>query len=614
MSTQPRCLILVALAAVAATACPTPQPATSCHDDSDCPANYSCDTNKLWCMPRLDAGSTDAAVADGAVADAAVADGAVADAAVTDSSVADAVRDTGPGQDASAGDVTGADSAGLVQIVELVANPPAPDWDTPAVIHFRTANATDCTIDGAPYAGAAANSASGVDHAVRLLASHTFELVCQGPGGPASQQLEVMVICSDADTVPVSGGHADIATLDALQAFAGPGRCYRIVGSLHIRGSGDIVDLSPLAGVFMVVGDLLIHDNASLTTLHGLESLQTVTGSLAIGDWYGTNNRHEGNPRLASIEALSGLREVGYGLRIDGFVDGPPMALASLHGLEELRVVGDDLIIQWQDALTSLAALRRLTRIGGTLWIESAPLLHNLHGLEQLTDFQGSLGIQYMTSLLDISALAGLTRARSITIEDAPVLQNLHGLENVTSVTHALYIMYNDILDDISALEGAFPSGTLQHVTIKENPWLADYGPLDAITAIVKESAGATCPAPGDPGYWDAHGNLVLMYGFDTPTLLPNLHTIECSLHVEQTDLTSLATLSNVSSLGGSLTVHNNGVLTTLGLSQYCQFGGPDLTVTSNPHLPTAAAQALANAWTAASPSAYHVTISGNAP
>ncbi|MBN2362407.1 MAG: hypothetical protein JXR83_23345 [Deltaproteobacteria bacterium] len=565
MSGQLPTVALLMLAAQ--TACPPPGPASRCATDDDCGDDHFCYLVGNYCLPRQDGGAA---------------------------------------------------HAGNVQILELTVSPDHIPWDSTTTVHFRAASATSCELDGVHYPGVESNA--GVDRPVHLLASHTFELVCRGNGGPVSAEIEVAVLCS----APVirAGSSVVVTSQSELESrFAGIEGCFVIDGSLHIADSTDIVDLTALAGLVEVRGHLQIHDNSGLTSLAGLESLQRVTGDLGVGAWCSEHQQHEGNPLLQSAAGLSGLHEVLGALRITGYSSGSPTVLASLDGLEELRMVQRYLAVQYLTDLTSIAGLKRLRSVGSDrdrhgIWLQSLPRLSTLHGLEGLITMQGTLAIEYgMDELMDISSLSGLTEAASVAFSGLERLLTLHGLDNVTGVDRVLSLTYNPVLSDISALEGAFSSGTLTRLDLAGNPDLQDLSPLTAIAAIVKNSAGDTCPPATEEDYFYTSGSLALRYGGPASvSFLSNLQTIECSLYVYRTGLTSLAGLSSLDALGGNLEIDGNSQLVELGLPEDCDFGGPYFIVTDNDSLSGEAVQTLAESWTSASPSAYHVTISGNAP
>jgi hypothetical protein len=200
-------------------------------------------------------------------------------------------------------------------------------------------------------------------------------------------------ICDDDYVVTSS---ADLAALQ---------NCTEITGRLEITGIGN-VDLSPLAGLTTLGGDLVINANATLNSLAGLEDVTSIGGNLAV----------VGNASLTSLTALSKLESLGGSL----IVTNNP-SLANLAALPQLTTVGSSLIISDNSGLTSLQGLNTLTLIQGNLELAGNDLLTNLNGLDNLASLGGSLYIGYDTNgdednkirgnprLTDLSVIAGLT-------------------------------------------------------------------------------------------------------------------------------------------------------------------------------------------------------------
>ena len=97
-----------------------------------------------------------------------------------------------------------------------------------------------------------------------------------------------------------------------------------------------------------------------------------------------------------------------------------------------LTSVGEDLNIQYNDALADLDGLGALTSVVGNLTIRSNPIIANLDGLSGLT---GSLGV-------------------TLWIEDNDALNNLDGLNGITSVSDSIRIRCNDVLTNLDGLSG----------------------------------------------------------------------------------------------------------------------------------------------------------------
>lgn len=186
----------------------------------------------------------------------------------------------------------------------------------------------------------------------------------------------------------------DDASLKVLSGVT----CLR--GSLEIRGT--VTSLAPLRALTLIEGDLRIGRAERLSSLRGLDRLTRVTGHVGIG---GPKN---GLPRIRRLAGLNALVEVG-GLFIGGgYVFHPGASVdAPLHGIDGLRAlarVNGDLELF---DVRELRGLNALTEITGSLTISMGPAA-SLDGLRRLRRIGGTLYIQRAT-LRDVRGLAALT-------------------------------------------------------------------------------------------------------------------------------------------------------------------------------------------------------------
>jgi hypothetical protein len=380
---------------------------TNCQSNSECPAGFTCSLPDQLCVRVADASRADGSLADGARLDGERPDSRI-DAATDRSAVTDAATD-------AALDASGLDHPVEVQITGFGANPDPVEWGASTTLTFGTSSASACTIDGQLVcSGGHCNNVAVTGFLPR--ATHTYELICQGNGGPVGRELVVTVNCSSP--VVRSGTIEPVMTHSALSAlYGGLGGCFSIDGNLVIADSEDIYDLTLLDGLVSVSGDLRLYNNLWLASLDGLQSLQTVGRDLQIGEYNSSLAEHQGNTVLASIAALSGLRDIGGSFEIDDFQTGRASPLTSVDGLQELRHVGGFVLIQYHENLASLAALRRLTTVGNAapgayahyFWLDDLPALTSLDGLQRLTFVGGDLGIRWCGQLTTLAPLHGVT-------------------------------------------------------------------------------------------------------------------------------------------------------------------------------------------------------------
>ena len=142
-----------------------------------------------------------------------------------------------------------------------------------------------------------------------------------------------------------------------------------ITGFLAISGS-DINDLSPLSSLTSVGGDLLIQNNAALTSLTGLDNITSVGGLILYNI-----------PLLTNLDALS---------KITSSISGQLFishntSLTNLAGLNNISSVGEFLSVEVNDLLQNLDGLSNITSVGGLLSISANAAIKNLDGLSNIT-------------------------------------------------------------------------------------------------------------------------------------------------------------------------------------------------------------------------------------
>jgi len=137
-----------------------------------------------------------------------------------------------------------------------------------------------------------------------------------------------------------SGGNNSLMSLTGLEGLTSIG------GSLSICANDALTSLAGLEGLTSIEGCFKICDNYALTTLEGLEEL-TFIGHLLIGS--PGHGGCVGNPSLMSLTGLEGLTSIGGRLKI--FAND---ALTSLSGLDNIESgTIDDLYIRYNDSLST---------------------------------------------------------------------------------------------------------------------------------------------------------------------------------------------------------------------------------------------------------------------
>ena len=154
----------------------------------------------------------------------------------------------------------------------------------------------------------------------------------------------------------------EIRNLENLKQITSVGE-----GGLLIENNSQISSLTGLQNIQTILGDCILQNNVELASLGGLEGLSSIRGDLAIRN----------NPTLNNLAALSQLRTLG-GLEILN------AAVVNLNGLEQLTSIQESIFIRDNPLLEDLSALKNITEILGTLWIWENPLLKDLYDFQSL--------------------------------------------------------------------------------------------------------------------------------------------------------------------------------------------------------------------------------------
>lgn len=282
-----------------------------------------------------------------------------------------------------------------------------------------------------------------------------------------------------------------LTTQAQVDAFTGP--CEFIPGTVYIDGSG-IVRLDSLYKIKAIGGAFTIA-NTSLTTLHGLESLQSIGSLLDIrnngsltnldglqnlkesGAATGATIRVLNNAQLTSINGLRRIKKVNFNLIIQS-----NNQLTNLSGLDSVETVVNNVQITFNASLTSTAALRSLTRINRDLRIENNALLPEADGFEslkyvgfdmriinngQLNTLRSFTSLDSVRNLLRIESnngmdsIVGLTGldfiGRGLRIQNNSTLKNINSLSQLTEVVRELTINNNDALSSLQGLDRLNP-------------------------------------------------------------------------------------------------------------------------------------------------------------
>jgi len=255
--------------------------------------------------------------------------------------------------------------------------------------------------------------------------------------------------------------------------------CTYFEGDLNISNLSDVTDLSGLAQLDSIGGDVTISGNM-LTSLAGFEGIESIGGYLRIVQ-----------SALTSLSALSSLEKIGGRLNLNNNA-----SLENLNGLQKLEEIGDNFTLYGNQMLTDISALSNITRIPGYIDIgtnNSLPNFHGLHnleiiegdasfsfnqenfeGLSGLKEIQGYVEVIECDNLINFEGLDQIEYISELDMYDNPSLESFAGLNSLERIV-GLYAYQNPALMSLSGLEGIDPTYVgLEEISIFDNENLTE--------------------------------------------------------------------------------------------------------------------------------------------
>ncbi|SDS53616.1 hypothetical protein SAMN05192545_1573 [Maribacter dokdonensis] len=263
-------------------------------------------------------------------------------------------------------------------------------------------------------------------------------------------------VLSIGDDLEIYGVNNGSGTIDGF------GNLTTIGSNLTIQLASGVENLLFFESLQMVNGSIFIALMDSLTSLNGLEKLNTLFSL-----------RLNANNSLLSLSGLNNISNIDEALMISG-----NRSLEDLKGLESLTtILNGDLNVSNNVNLKNLGGLDNLESIGGKLIISGNDLLENLQGLNSLEITGagidcilciGTIEIQSNNALLNIDALENLNTAwnADIIVEYNEKLENLDGFQNLSNIFKSsggssifgVTLSQNSNLNDVCGLKNLFDS------------------------------------------------------------------------------------------------------------------------------------------------------------
>lgn len=319
----------------------------------------------------------------------------------------------------------------------------------------------------------------------------------------------------------------------------------RINGSLNIGGS--VADLSPLRTLSAIEYALNIQGTTQLKNLKGLDSLEAtnnagffhgmrIENNIALTSFDGLQNLlgNSGyfyiinNPALTSLKGLNKLSYNHFG----DFSIQTCNNLKSLQGLENLKLIDGNLMLQENAQLTDISALGNLSIITDRIYLQNNQSLERLNGLEKITKLEGLeitnnyklwdlqglknlvslkyLGLHGINEIKELSALKNIKELEYLIVTDNVSLTDFRGLDNLEKITVKLRLFMNTGLVNFSGMKKLT---SLNSLAIESNHKLINLQGLNSLKEITADAYSIGIGANDNLESLDGLENLVRVNG-----------------------------------------------------------------------------------------------------
>lgn len=235
-----------------------------------------------------------------------------------------------------------------------------------------------------------------------------------------------------------------------------------IEGGLYLTNIENVTSLAPLASLEYLGGGLAIQNNLSLTSLQGIENIDTHTIVLE---------------NLQGLTSLQGL-PLRPEMRSINLVSLP--LVNSLAGLGSVKEIEERLLLA-NLGISDLNGMENIVH-AGELSLVNNRYLNSIQALSPDLEVTGELEIANSYEITSLETFGNMSSVGGLTLRGLNGLISLSGLENLTEITKGgLFLEYNRNLTDISALSNLESINFYQQsdkLSIRSNSKLDDFCPL----------------------------------------------------------------------------------------------------------------------------------------
>lgn len=288
--------------------------------------------------------------------------------------------------------------------------------------------------------------------------------------------------------------------------------CTALPANLTINGT-TISDLTPLANLTSIGGDLRIISSNNITNYTGLNNLTTIVGALRIDNHDGLTNGNvfsnlitlgsfslsncQGLTLWGSFDHLTSIGDVSIN-NCDNMITAPVFPLVTSIGNVSLTgntiltqvynfgsptTVNGSLTVSNCDALFALVGFENIQFISGDVIIQNNNILPSLNGLSGISSISGQLLLLNNDGMITPTGLSALNNVgNNVTFDQNNMMTSLSGINNLSTVGGNLLISANVLLSSLAGLDNLTTiNGNL---FIAANTALTSLGALSNLTAI----------------------------------------------------------------------------------------------------------------------------------
>ena len=366
-----------------------------------------------------------------------------------------------------------------------------------------------------------------------------------------------------------------------------------VEGDLEIDGitTSRLIDLDDIfPSLDSVRGNLSIENNNRVQTITGFATLDSIGGTLQIGNFSGNIalrtlsgfdaltrigeslgiNFH---PLLTSVSGFSALISIGRNLNI-----GDNAVLTTLPNFDALESVGKGFIgsaqgirISINGKLTTLPSFVALTSIRDNLFITNNTALTTVSGFTALTSVEEDISISNNAALTTVSGFRELTSVGTdVRMSNNATLTTISGFGKLESIGESLNINFHPALMSISGFSALISIG--RNLNIGDNAVLTTLPDFDALESVGKGFIGL---AQGIR--ISINGRLTTLPSFEALT------SVETDVSIgNNPTLTTISGFEKLASIGRDIIITGNVVLATIsGFTALTSLGG-NFTVQNN--------------------------------